>query len=389
MKEQFKVSAIVFVIVFFAAMLFATFYIGGTANAFTQEELDECDRLFLAAVGETVDQSGEAGSFVANKRIVYDADLRELGIVYSYTSNSGNGYAVIVVQDEITVSEIVEGNDPYANLPGTPIYINQFTYAGYVDGNYVFENGATLTRAQINAYVGYHGAGTLTQTTRTVTYTSKTDNTYTAIKSSPSYNHVEEYSSDCTAVAAANIIGYYDRLKPELIPNYASYRAFGSNYTYKSQDATINSLIGTLYNDIGVNPATGASASKFRNGLSAYCNRQGATVSYTDVMSNQWLNCDAAKTFFMDEKPVVFFMERIVFETVSTSGNTDSYTSHSSGETHACVGFEYRLIEYTLSNGATSFTHLIKAATGISSIKKAYLNADTSTIVEAYGITIS
>ena len=162
MKEQFKVSAIVFVIVFFAVMLFATLYTGGTANAFTQEELDECDRLFLAAVGETVDQSGEADSFVANKRIVYDADLRELGIVYSYTSNSGNGYAVIVVQDEITVSEIVEGNDPYANLPGTPIYINQFTYAGYVDGNYVFENGATLTRAQINAYVGYHGAGTLT-----------------------------------------------------------------------------------------------------------------------------------------------------------------------------------------------------------------------------------
>lgn len=46
----------------FAATLFAMLYVGGVAEAFTQEELDECDRLFVEAVGETIDQNGETGS---------------------------------------------------------------------------------------------------------------------------------------------------------------------------------------------------------------------------------------------------------------------------------------------------------------------------------------
>lgn len=45
MKTQLKVSIVVFAAVFFAATLFAMLYVGGVAEAFTQEELDECDRL--------------------------------------------------------------------------------------------------------------------------------------------------------------------------------------------------------------------------------------------------------------------------------------------------------------------------------------------------------
>lgn len=83
MKTQLKVSIVVFAAVFFAATLFAMLYVGGVAEAFTQEELDECDRLFVEAVGETIDQNGETGRFAANKRMIYDVALHELGFVYS------------------------------------------------------------------------------------------------------------------------------------------------------------------------------------------------------------------------------------------------------------------------------------------------------------------
>lgn len=265
MKTQLKVSIVVFAAVFFAATLFAMLYVGGVAEAFTQEELDECDRLFVEAVGETIDQNGETGSFAANKRMIYDVALHELGFVYSYTNAQGDGYAFILVLEQPVVSEIVEGKDPYANLQGLPIYVNQFTYAGYRDGEYTFANGVVMTKEEVDCLNGVRGVGDLTQSESVVNYVSKTDNKQTAIKNHPGYYQPESsLPSGCTAVAAANVIGYYDRLVPDLIPDYDAAITIGTTYTYKSQNSTIVSLMTNLYTFIGVNATTGATVSKFK-----------------------------------------------------------------------------------------------------------------------------
>lgn len=317
-------SIVVFAAVFFAATLFAMLYVGGVAEAFTQEELDECDRLFVEAVGETIDQNGETGSFAANKRMIYDVALHELGFVYSYTNAQGDGYAVILVLEQPVVSEIVEGKDPYANLQGLPIYVNQFTYAGYRDGEYTF----------------------------------------------------------------ANVIGYYDRLVPDLIPDYDAAITIGTTYTYKSQNSTIVSLMTNLYTFIGVNATTGATVSKFKYGLRGYCASTGTNVTFAGVMSGSTLDYGKAAQIFLAEKPVVLFVQGFQFATINSEENADTYKTYTGNGSHAVVAFELREIVYTLANGSTTTNRLVKIATGYRDVAKAYLNLSSTAISDAFVVNI-
>lgn len=389
MKTQLKVSIVVFAAVFFAATLFAMLYVGGVAEAFTQEELDECDRLFVEAVGETIDQNGETGSFAANKRMIYDVALHELGFVYSYTNAQGDGYAVILVLEQPVVSEIVEGKDPYANLQGLPIYVNQFTYAGYRDGEYTFANGAVMTKEEVDCLNGVRGVGGLTQSESVVNYVSKTDNKQTAIKNHPGYYQPESsLPSGCTAVAAANVIGYYDRLIPDLIPDYAASISIGSTYAYKSQNSTIVSLMTTMYTFIGVDATTGATVSKFKYGLRGYCASTGTNVTFAGVMSGSTLDYGAAAQIFLAEKPVVLFVQGFQFATINSEENADTYKTYIGNGSHAVVAFELREIVYTLANGSTTTNRLVKIATGYRDVAKAYLNLSSTAIFDAFVVNI-
>lgn len=379
----------VFAAVFFAATLFAMLYVGGVAEAFTQEELDECDRLFVEAVGETIDQNGETGSFAANKRMIYDVALHELGFVYSYTNAQGDGYAVILVLEQPVVSEIVEGKDPYANLQGLPIYVNQFTYAGYRDGEYTFANGVVMTKEEVDCLNGVRGVGDLTQSESVVNYVSKTDNKQTAIKNHPGYYQPESsLPSGCTAVAAANVIGYYDRLVPDLIPDYDAAITIGTTYTYKSQNSTIVSLMTNLYTFIGVNATTGATVSKFKYGLRGYCASTGTNVTFAGVMSGSTLDYGKAAQIFLAEKPVVLFVQGFQFATINSEENADTYKTYTGNGSHAVVAFELREIVYTLANGSTTTNRLVKIATGYRDVAKAYLNLSSTAISDAFVVNI-
>ena len=116
-----------------------------------------------------------------------------------------------------------------------------------------------MTKEEVDCLNGVRGVGDLTQSESVVNYVSKTDNKQTAIKNHPGYYQPESsLPSGCTAVAAANVIGYYDRLVPDLIPDYDAAITIGTTYTYKSQNSTIVSHMTNLYTFIGVNATTGA-----------------------------------------------------------------------------------------------------------------------------------
>lgn len=231
--------------------------------------------------------------------------------------------------------------------------------------------------------------GGLTQSESVVNYVSKTDNKQTAIKNHPGYYQPESsLPSGCTAVAAANVIGYYDRLVPDLIPDYAASISIGSTYAYKSQNSTIVSLMTTMYTFIGVDATTGATVSKFKYGLRGYCASTGTNVTFAGVMSGSTLDYGAAAQIFLAEKPVVLFVQGFQFATINSEENADTYKTYTGNGSHAVVAFELREIVYTLANGSTTTNRLVKIATGYRDVAKAYLNLSSTAIFDAFVVNI-
>jgi len=214
--------------------------------------------------------------------------------------------------------------------------------------------------------IRYGGSAELSVTTQTFTFDQQVVSEDCEIKYGlPDYRG-DLGSSCCANVAGAILIGYYDRFNENLIPNYKTYKKFGSNLTYKSQDDTINTLISDLRKVMQGN-GQGATFSEFTAGMTTFVKRAGYSYTQQSVMKNNSPDPAKIKSAIAEDKPVALFLINYTFIQLQESGSTLTVTNATCNITHVLACYGYKEIKYYYQNKLVYTAKLLKIESGLTS----------------------
>ncbi len=100
---------------------------------------NEIDRLFESTITEIFDyEQTEGGAKVeAEKEWLYDINLCELGVLYDFAYKDKEGFAIIIDDGDVKVTEIyTEGKNPYSKENVKNVYVMEGMYWYSDRGNY-------------------------------------------------------------------------------------------------------------------------------------------------------------------------------------------------------------------------------------------------------------
>lgn len=370
-----------FVIALAVGLLAANFTVISTASALS---VDKCDEVFAQALSEFMADEGYGSQTIAaDKQIVYDMGLEELGVLYTFTAGGEDGYAVVVDSTEgCTLSECFFGaENPYSGVDGTKVYAGPMIYLGYDDGEYTL-GGEALSDEEVAdiADTAYAASGSFTTSSETVYYTYRSYDGYLLASQYPKYTEVG-LASACAPVAGGNLIGYYDRFCTDLIPDYTpGVELPNGMYMYYVAGTPVIDMIYDLYDDMGTT-SIGTTYDQFISGMQTYCSRAGYTFSYSDCMSGGSLNYSYVKSEIDAGRPVALFVSQYTVANIAAKDGYDNIDSlHGTGN-HVMAGFGYYDITYTLTSGGTQNSRYVAVATGLGRQNSGYFNIDRDTTI--------
>lgn len=385
MKRVHKYIAIVVL----TAMVAAMAGIGITANAAVVES--EADKLFFETLSEIFDyEKADTTAVSAEKESVYDIDLNELGIAYSFTYGEEHGFALLIDDGELRVTEFYpQGESPYKQEEGKNIYVRQGIY-WYSDGGSFYDCETDLPISENSVELlgedAYRGTGDAYYEDKRVDYIYRSENKYNMLPSIPGCMHGEEAS--CVAKMCVNLVVYLDKTYPNLIPNYEPGISFMGSYMYLSDTPETRAVFDQLYQDTGTDE-NGATVADFKSGFKKYANRQGYQASYTSLMSWRTFKYESAKTAVQAGKPLALFMENYRGLKISELDGYDFLEYEITNGNHAAAGFGCLEVNYTLAGNKTRTDKYVYGALGVALYDKGYINIDEVKIVDAYALTIS
>ncbi len=380
------------------AMFLSTLPTFGLINSASAEQpLSSVDEYFLDFVEDDI--FGKKIEYSSSP--LYDETLNQTGYEYTFEVDGQIGYALIeqVQVGENSYYEVEElsytTRSPFAERNGLPVYITFNLYLDYVNetlydlltGEPVSEQ--TLARATQTRF-GYFGGGTdYTTQTYTITYDHKTEETYVIQYGLPTYGPTE--GTSCANAAGINVIGYYDRFYPNLVPNETTYIMLGTNFMYKGMSVSIGNICVQLSNLMGTT-SSGTTFSGFNAGMAIYVQQQGYSYSSSSVFTNGNFDFNKYKTAVQNGKPVSLFLTSYAFYMgTTTANNVDTIESDICAYTHVAVGCGYKAVTYYDANNNVISTQMyLRVSTGLALYPGlCYLNASAyTTINNAIAITI-
>ena len=358
--------------------------------------LEECDKVFAATMNSLIDASDvENGKITAIRKPLYDISVEPLGCVYEFSLKSGEGYAIVVNTDgNYIVQEVIpDAVSPYANCEGECIYVGNMTYLEYLDGIYTDAESGKVIPDEIVEYLAedalYGEGGAISGgTTVNIYYKNKTASNFYMALSTPDYC-TSPYVSACACIAGANVIGYFDRFCPNLIPDFEPGYEYMGYYFYYGETNEITPVVTQLYSDMGTTASEGTTTAQFFSGMKTYANRAGYAFSYYSAMSGSNLNYDFAKICMENDRPIVLFVSGYNVAFLGEYDNYDSIAYQLSAANHVMVGFGYYEVNYTYDSGAKETLNYIYVASGALSRSEGYFNINYNTkINDAYGVNI-
>lgn len=196
-------------------------------------------------------------------------------------------------------------------------------------------------------------------------------------------------SNACGPVAGAEIVAFYDKYYPELIPGWNSY--FPANGLYRSQSTTyIDPMMQELYTLMKTNVGgDGVTEANFKSGLQTYFTNHGYSASFSSVKSGNTLNYSACKTAFENNKVIVLFTtpgEIYGFYEYSDHDTLGSYTITGN---HIMIAYGYLQIKYYSGSTLIRTDTLLEVATGRSTPSIAYYMANSTNLEAAYIVNVN
>ena len=366
----------------------------GTFQVAMACERPECRDVFTATLEELLEQNGvENSNIVVQTEKVYDLNLDELGCLYNFSVNGIPGYAIMIEMDGFfEVSEIfLNARNPYADCGGIKVYPSVTTYLYNLDGRfYDARTGIEVSEESIGQISdrAFYG-GTVVADSKTVVYKTRTEDSWKMCVAPPQYAGISGYNNICTAIAAGNVIGFWDRFCENLIPNYTAYRELNGRYMYRLQDDEVSECIRQLA--IDMNGGNGTTVAECKSGMTTYCTRAGYSISFNKAMSWGSFNYSGAKTKMKNGEPILLFSQGFsVYDVLKDADNNkDVYSGYISTGNHAMVGFGYFDVTYTFADGSSSSSNYLQIASGQHDLLFGYFNVKAHQIDDAYGVRIS
>lgn len=388
MKKRF------FAVGFALALSFTVAPVTLTASA--EVNLEECDKIFAETMNSLIDESDvENGKINAKRKPLYDISVEPLGCVYEFSLKDSEGYAIVVNTDgKYVVQEVIPDTvSPYAECEGQCIYVGNMIYLEYSDGVYTDAGSGTVIPDEIVEYLAedaLYGDGGLNTGNKQVRidYKSRTFDDYWMAYSTPNY-HNSPFVSACACIAGANVVGYFDRFCPELIPDFEPGYYYMGYYLYYGEKSRITGVVTDLYSDMGTTADEGTTTAQFLSGMKKYANRAGYNFSYTSCMSGRSFNYSSAKNGMKDNMPLVLFLTGYNVAEIGYFGDHDSIAYVLSAANHVMVGFAYYDVTYTYDSGEQETVNYIYVASGADICPEGYFNINYNTkINDAYSVRI-
>lgn len=239
-------------------------------------------------------------------------------------------------------------------------------------------------------YYDYVGPATCEVTTQEITFTDRTETYTTTSYNVPYYIMVgSELTNACGAVAGSIVVGFYDRYYENLIPNYTAYYP---NNRYKPADGTyVYGVMESLYTLMRTNvDDVGVSEYDCRDGLQAYVENKGRSLSYSSIKSGGSFSYSLYKQAINANKPVLLFCTELPIQYVSTGDSYDIVATDTIEGCHIVVGFGYYTVNYYNGSSIYRTDNYLLIATGLHSNVAYYVNINsTSWLDSGYSVTIS
>ncbi len=382
----------------FVCTLIVLVSLGGTVTVKAEGVEDECDTVFRNAMEEIVSEEDITIDTIKVKREpIYDISLVQLGFIYLMNYNDKEGFALVInTQYSYNVTEFyLEAKNPYEDYHGMNVYVDVLLYLVYINDCYVeVETGNVLKSRDIEILGEKAFSSTISSFMtgyETVYHIDKNVNKFELTKRHPAYYPTgENISNACTPAAGANIIGYWTRYYPELVPGFVPGSIQLGQYLYKEWAEEADKLVETLYFEMGTNTeAPGTTVAAFRSGMNSFVAKTGRQIDYVSCNAGGNFNYSFAKQKVEEGIPLILFIDGFRIDEFYDMTNQTSLSYMIAESAHAMAGFGYNVTTYTLSNGTRRVDSYIKVATGLVSKPKGYYNINYNTIIdECYAIKI-
>ena len=250
--------------------------------------------------------------------------------------------------------------------------------------------GAWSPVSQIETETRYADASIVSAIATTEVYfTSRDIEERDTAGGAPAYDSTDGLSNACGPLAGAEIVAFYDKYYPDMIPNWNSY--YPATGKYRIQNTTyIQPLLYELYDLMQTNVnGEGVSETEFKTGLQKYINKQGYSVSYTNVKSGSTLDYNSCKTAVNNNQVIVLFITPgAVYDIVEYSDH-DLIGSFNINGNHIMVAYGYLQIKYYDNSGLFRTDTYLKVATGLSLTSVAYYKLGSNNLEAAYIVNVS
>lgn len=229
----------------------------------------------------------------------------------------------------------------------------------------------------------FAGEGESVRDNYTIQYDSYVQNNKYRVLKAPSYSPYNDGSMTnfCSAIAGMNVVGFYDRYYPNLIPNYEPGITTNSGYFYLPYLGAqeLKTLIIDLYSYMRVNvDGPGATEADFKNGLSRYVQEQKHSVSYTSFYkSSTNVNLTKMQQMVAQNKVAVLFLNRynFVYNIYTYDDHSDVYKINSNSG-HMMMVYGYFTVDYYKNGSKFLSETYLEASSCFSTGDQGYIKMD-------------
>lgn len=202
-----------------------------------------------------------------------------------------------------------------------------------------------------------------------------------------------EIDNACAITAGGAIIGHFDRIYEELIPNHDG-KSFMGQFVYCSQDDAVDEMHRELYKRMG-STSEGTTVAGYKNGMTSYVESKGRSIEISSIFSKSSLNKSAYMSALEAGKLLTVFMDG--FSIVSFAGgikSNDGYDTIYSTVVkglHTVAAYGYKCVKYyDVSDKLIQEDNYLYVHTGFSSATLSMIRLNKNiTIKDGYIINIT
>ena len=219
-------------------------------------------------------------------------------------------------------------------------------------------------------------------------YTSKEMTLVDTDGGAPTFVTTGNLTNSCGAVAGAEIVAFYDKYYPNLIPGWDSYYASSGKYRIQN-DTYIAPVMNELYTLMKTNVnGSGTSENEFKVGLQQYFNNRNYSLSYQNIKSGSSMDFNAVKAAVDANKVMVLFITPGEVYDISEWTDHDNYDAYTITGNHIMIAYGYLEIKYYNASGLFRTERLVEVATGHPITSTGFYRINSSNLQAAYVVNV-